>query len=163
VPRCGAVVEELHQHFTRTGDTAFDRAHRTAADGRRFLIREATRAHEEERRALARRQSGQSAVEFAQFNFAVVLRQHARFRQGARVHAHGLELLAAQLRIVLITQDREEPRLKIRARLKTFDVTQCPQQGLLHQVRCTHGIPAQRSREVLHLGHQSHHVVGYHA
>jgi len=160
---CRAVAEKLLEHFARTRDTALYSPDRAAADGCGFLVRQAARADEQQRRALAGRQRGQRAVEFAQFDLAVVIRKYARLRQRARVHAHGLELLAAHLRVVLVAQDREEPRLKIGSGLEALDVGQRPQQRLLNQVSCTYGIPAQRTREVMHLGHQGHHVVGYHA
>ena len=74
-------IQHAHQRFARTGDAAFDRADRAAANLGSFLIRQTARTHQKECRALAGRQCRQRAVHFTQFKFAVVIRQYARFGQ----------------------------------------------------------------------------------
>ena len=111
-------VEHFDQHFARTGHAAFDRADRTATDGSGFLVGQPTCAHEQERGALARRQRRERAVQFAQLKFRVVVGQDARFGQRRGVDANRLEFLAAQLRVVLIAQNRKQPGFEVGAGLK---------------------------------------------
>src|SRR5476651_958083 len=63
---------------------------------------------------------------------------------------------------MLVAQDREEPSFEISAGLKAFNIGVRPQEGFLNQIGSANRIAAQRAREIVHLGHESDHVIGYH-
>src|SRR5262245_22801111 len=129
---------------SRAAHPALDGADGDAADAGCLLIGEAGSADEHQGLALVVRQLAQRNLEVGQIEMTLL---RGVRREPACVVAVGILNLAAalaDLRVVMIAQDGEEPGLEVGALLEAVDIRPGLDQGLLDEIIGTVGLAAKR-------------------
>ena len=152
------VAEQLDQPVARARNAALDRADGHLADIRRFFVRQPGGAHQDQRFALIDRQLLQRAAQIAQMQLRVVIRRDRHLAGADAVRILDLELAMAQLRVVAVAQDREQPRLQVAAGLELLAVGPRLEHRVLHQIVGARRIAAQRAAEGAQRRQQRRHL-----
>lgn len=127
-------VQQGGQPASGAAYSAPDRPQGNARHVSRLLVGHAVRSDQEQRLALFAREPRERRAEIFIIEVAVLLRVGLEPGRVGAVCVFHLTPAFAVLGVELITQDREEPRLKVRTALELVNVGPSPQQGVLHQI-----------------------------
>ena len=140
-------TEQPFDLAARSGDPAFYRADRAAADSRRFFVAESIGAHQYQRFALFGRQSAEGAAEIVKFQSRLL---GGRRRMGFKVRRFQWPhegAVAAKFVEIEISQDGKYPGFEIRPWRELAGGAQRPQNGVLDQIVGPVAVARQRSRK----------------
>src|SRR6266849_1478571 len=139
-------------------NSALDGSHRTFADFRRLLIREARHAHQNEGLPLVERQPGERLEQLPEFQSTGLCRWRCQLRGVAAVRVRNFPAPLAPFREEHVPQDRDQPG-DHRAGPECVHVRQGAQQRLLDEIVGTVDVAAQRNGECAKSGYGcKHHV-----
>ena len=97
--------------------------------------------------ALVDRQLLQRTAQVPQMQLGIVVRRDRHLPGAHAVRILDLELAMPQLRVVAVTQNREQPGLQIAAGLELLAIGPRLEHGVLHQIIGARRVAAQRAPE----------------